>query len=136
MPRPHRVLSRTEKTRLRHLVEDVERETGAEIAVLITPHVDDPERFAATYVDRVGVGKHRHDNGVLILLVMDRRVVRIELGRGLADAISPEAAQSIIEHVMAPVFRAGRYGEGLLRAVEELGRLIRAAHPARPPQDA
>lgn len=131
MIKPHRILSRSEKARLRHLVEDTERETGSEIAVLVVPRVDDAEQFAATYFDHVGVGKRGHDNGILILVVMDRRIVRIEVGRGLVSVVSPEAAHHTIEHVMVPMFRDGRYGEGLLRAVEELGRLIRAAHSPR-----
>lgn len=131
MNRPHRVLSRSEKAHLRHLVEEAERETGAEIAVLVIPRVDDAERFAATYFDHLGVGKRERDNGILILVVMDRRIVRIEVGRGLTSVVPPEAAQHIIERMMAPLFRNGRYGEGLLRAVEELGRLIRAAHSPR-----
>lgn len=131
MTRPHRVLSRLEKAHLRHLIEETERETGAEIAVLVIPRVDDVERFAATYFDHLGVGKREHDNGILILVVMDRRTVRIEVGRGLISVVPPETAHDIIDRRMIPLFRNGRYGEGLLRAVEELGRRIRAAHSTR-----
>jgi uncharacterized protein len=125
---PHRTLSRVEKARLRHLVEAVERETGVEIAALVVPHVQDVEGFAAAYFDRVGIGKRGRDNGVLVLVVTDRRLVRIEVGRGLGVAVSPPAARRIIEDVMAPQFRLGRYGEGLLRGVEALGHLVAAAH--------
>jgi uncharacterized protein len=130
MTRVHRVLSRIEKTHLRRLIEELERETGVEVAVLVTPRVDDVDRFATTYFDHLGVGKREHDNGILILVVMDRRAVRIEVGRGLASVITPDAAQSIIAHSMVPLFRGGRYGDGLLRAVEALGRLVRAARSA------
>ena len=130
MTRAHRVLSRVEKTHLRRLIEELERETGVEIAVLVMPRVDDVDRFASTYFDHLGVGKHGDDTGILILMVMDRRTVRIEVGRGLASVITPDAAQSIIEQSMVPLFRGGRYGDGLLRGVEALGRLIRAARSA------
>lgn len=123
--RANRVLSRPEKARLRHIVEEAERETGAEIAVLVLPHVEDVERFAAAYINHLGVGKRGHDNGILILVAVDRRVVRIEVGRGLDAAVPPDAARHIIEQVMAPAFRERRYGEGLERAVEALTRLIR-----------
>lgn len=126
MTRANRVLSRQEKAHLRHLIEAVERETGAEIAVLVLPHVEDVERFAAAYIDHLGVGKRGHDNGILILVVVDRRIVRIEVGRGLDAAVPSDAAQRIIEHLMAPPFRERRYAEGLERAVEALARLIRA----------
>ncbi len=128
--RVHHLLSREEKTRLRHLAEDVERETGVEIAVLLVPHVDDTEGFAKAYFDHAGIGKRGHDNGVLILAVVDRRVIRIEVGRGLASVVPGSAAQQIIADVIAPQFRLGRYGEGLLRGVEAVGHLARAGRVA------
>ncbi|HYM90321.1 MAG TPA: TPM domain-containing protein, partial [bacterium] len=124
----HRLLSHAEKARLRHLVEAVERETGAEIATLIVRHVDDVEAFATAYFNHLGIGKREHHNGVLILAVLDRRRVRIEVGRGLDRVLTRAAAQRIIDEAMAPAFRVGRYGEGLIQGVQAVGALIRAAH--------
>lgn len=125
--RPHTLLTPAEKTRLRHLLEAIERDTGTEIAVLAVPHVHDVEHFARTYFDHVGLGKRDRHNGILVLLVLDRRLARIEVGRGLGDAVRPDDAQRIIEHVLAPQLRHGRYGEGILRTVEALGHLARAS---------
>jgi uncharacterized protein len=127
--RPHTVLSHAEKTHLRHLVESVERDTGAEIATLLIPHVDDVDQFATEYFNHVGIGKRDHHNGVLILVVLDRRQSRIEVGHGLERVVTNEAAKRIIDEVMAPEFRRGRYGAGLTRAVEAVADLIRSAHP-------
>jgi uncharacterized protein len=132
--RVHKLLSREDKARLRHLVEALEQETGAEIAVLMVPHVDDPEQFATTYFNHVGIGKREHNNGVLILVVVDRRRVRIEVGHGLETVVTKGAADRIITDVMAPEFRRGRYGEGVLRGVEAIAVLVRGAHrPSAPP---
>jgi uncharacterized protein len=128
-PHPHRALSRSEKAHLRRLVEDVERETGAEIAVLIVSHVPDVEGFATSHFNQLGVGKRAHDNGVLVLVVTQRRVVRIEVGRGLEAVVTPEAARRVIADVMAAQLRAGRHGEAVLRGVEAIGHLIRAGRP-------
>lgn len=123
--RAHRLLSPAEKARLRHLTETIERETGVEIAALLIPRVDDVEAFATSYFDHLGVGKRGLDNGILILVVVDRRIVRIEVGRGLASSVTPDVARKIIDGLIAPQFRLGRYGEGLLHAVEALGHLVR-----------
>ncbi len=133
--RPHKLLSHEEKTRLRHLVESVERDTGAEIATLVVPHVDDVEQFAREYFNHVGIGKREHHNGVLILVVVDRRQARIEVGHGLEQVVTNEAAKRIIAEVMAPEFRRGRYGAGLTRGVEAVADLIRSAHPGTPRSD-
>ncbi len=122
----HQAVSPVERVHLRRLIEAVERETGVEIAALVVPRVDDLERFAKTYFDHVGIGKHGHNNGILILIAMDRRMVRIEIGRGLAAVVPPHAAQRIIDDVIVPQCRLGRYGAGLLRGVEAVGHLVRA----------
>lgn len=137
--RSHKLLSYAEKARLRHLVETVERDTGAEIATLVIPHVDDVERFATEYFNHIGIGKREHHNGVLILVVVDRRRARIEVGHGLEEVVTADAAKRIIAELMAPEFRQERYGAGLARAVEAVADLIRGAQPGatrpRPPHE-
>lgn len=125
-----RLLSGRDQTRLRDLAESVERETGVEIATLVVPRADDVAAFARAYFDHVGIGKRGHDNGVLVLVAIDDRAIHIELGRGLAAAIRPEDAQRVIDFVIAPQFRHGRFGEGLARGVEALGHLARRSAPS------
>jgi uncharacterized protein len=127
--RPHKLLTYADKAHLRYLVEAVERDTGAEIATLVIPHVDDVERFATEYFNHIGIGKREHHNGVLILVVVDRRQARIEVGHGLEEVVTADAAKRIIAEIMAPEFRLGRYGAGLTRAVEAVADLIRSAQP-------
>jgi uncharacterized protein len=123
----HRLLSARDKVRLRHLVEAIERETGVEIAVLVVRRATDVPALARAYFDHVGVGKHDRDNGVLVLVAMDNRAIHVELGRGFADVIRAEDAQRVIDFVIAPQFREGRFGEGLIRGAEAIGHLVRRA---------
>jgi uncharacterized protein len=126
---PQWLLSAPEKTRLRHLAESIERETGVEIATLVVSRADDVPGFARAYFDHVGIGKRGRDDGVLVLVALDNRAIHIELGRGLTRVIRPDDAQHVIDNVIAPQFLLGRFGEGLARGVEAIGRLAR-----RPPQ--
>jgi uncharacterized protein len=128
--RVHRLLSREQKAYLRHMAEMLERETGAEIAGVIVPHVDDVEGFATAYFNHLGLGKRGYDNGLLVLVVLDRHLVRIEVGRGLETVVPPDAADRIIARVIAPHFRRGAYGEGLVRGMEALADLVRKAAPS------
>lgn len=120
-------LSARDKARLRRLAEAVERETGVEIGVLVVRRAGDAAGLARAYFDHVGIGKRGRDNGALVLIAMDDRAIRVELGRGLAAAVRTDDVKRIIDFVIAPQFRAGRFGEGLLHGVEALAHLIRAA---------
>jgi uncharacterized protein len=126
----HRLLSHAEKARLHRIAEDLERETGAELAVLLLRHVADVDDFATRYFNHAGIGKRAHHNGVLILVALAPRRIRIEVGRGLEAVLTGDRAARIIADLMAPAFRAGRYGEGVLRGAEAIAGLIRTAHGA------
>ncbi|MBZ5556925.1 MAG: TPM domain-containing protein [Acidobacteriia bacterium] len=67
-----------------------------------------------------GVGVKGKDNGVLILLAMKERRVRIEVGYGLEPWITDGYAGSTSREVMTPEFRNGRYGEGLRAGAEQI----------------
>jgi uncharacterized protein len=121
----HRLLSARDKARLRQLTEAIERDTGVEIAALVVPRANDVPGLARAYFDHVGIGKHGRDNGVLVLVAMDNRAIHVELGRGLGTVIRLEDAQRVIDFVIAPQFRHGRFGEGLIRGVEAIGHLAR-----------
>jgi uncharacterized protein len=123
----HRLLAARDKVRLRRLTEAIERETGAEIAALVVRRANDVPALARAYFDHVGIGKHGHDNGVLVLVAMDNRAIHVEIGRGLGTVVRPEDAQRVIDFVIAPQFRHGRFGEGLIRGVEAIGHLVRGA---------
>jgi uncharacterized protein len=123
----HRLLDARDKVRLRHLTEAIERETGVEIAALVVRRANDVPALARAYFDHVGIGKHGHDNGVLVLVAMDNRAIHVEIGRGLGTVVRPEDAQRVIDFVIAPQFRHGRFGEGLIRGVEAIGHLVRGA---------
>jgi uncharacterized protein len=71
-----------------------------------------------------GVGDKGKDTGVLILLAMKERRVRIEVGYGLEQWITDGFAGETSRQVMAPEFSAGRYGNGLrLGAERVIGRI-------------
>jgi uncharacterized protein len=74
-----------------------------------------------------GIGDKGKDNGVLILLALKEREVRIEVGYGLEQWITDGFAGETRRQYMAPQFREGRYGAGLRAGVERIvGRIAEA----------
>ena len=61
-----------------------------------------------------GIGERGKDNGVLILLALKERRVWVEVGYGLEEWITDGFAGEISRERMAPAFRTGNYGAGLL----------------------
>jgi uncharacterized protein len=72
----------------------------------------------------VGIGKKGKDNGVLVLVAMEEREWRIEVGYGLEGYITDVESSNIANETLVPKFQEGLYGEGLADTVEALAKKI------------
>ena len=71
-----------------------------------------------------GIGDKDKDNGLLVLIAVKERGIKIEVGYGLEQWITDGYSGETIRQVIAPEFRAGRYGAGLRAGVQRLvGRI-------------
>lgn len=71
-----------------------------------------------------GIGQRGKDNGLLVVLAVDDRQVWVEVGYDLEQFVTDGFAGETSRRVMAPEFRQGRYGPGLLAGVSRLiGRI-------------
>jgi uncharacterized protein len=61
-----------------------------------------------------GIGAKGKDNGLLIVVAVDDRRVKIEVGYDLEQFITDGFAGETIRDAMTPQFRTGNYGAGLL----------------------
>jgi uncharacterized protein len=61
-----------------------------------------------------GVGDKGKDNGLLIVVAVDDRKIRIEVGYDLEQFVTDGFAGETIRDVITPEFRNGNYGAGLL----------------------
>ena len=72
----------------------------------------------------VGIGKTQEDNGVLLLVSMEEREWRIEVGYGLEGYITDIESNLIAQQYLVPKFRDAKYGEGLYDTVVALSKKI------------
>ncbi len=78
------------------------------------------EEYAVKLFERAGIGVKGKDNGVLILVAVQDRRARIEVGYGLEGALTDGFSGDIIRSAMLPAFRRNAYGEGLLDATTQV----------------
>ena len=109
--------------------------TSNEVAVLTLPSLEgEPlERYATRVARAWGLGREGRDNGVLVLVVLDDRAVRIEVGGGLEGALTDATAGSIIRAEMVPRFREGNVDGGVLAGVGAVLGAVEGEY--RPPAD-
>jgi len=64
------------------------------------------------------------DDGALLLVAVQDRRVRIEVGYGLEGALPDATANRIIDEVIVPAFRGGDYYAGISTGVDRMLRVI------------
>lgn len=91
-----------------------------EIAVVTVPDLQgyDVADFTHKLATTWGVGKKGKDNGIVILIAMKERKVRIEVGYGLESIIPDAIAKRIISQDMGPYLKKNQYGKGLCAGVD------------------
>jgi len=70
-----------------------------------------------------------HNNGVLIYVLHAERAVEIVADRGLARAV-PQSDWDALCRQVETEFRAGRYDQGAMAAVDGAARLLERCYPA------
>ena len=90
------------------------------IAIFPSLEGDVVEDVAVRLQERWKVGRKGADNGVLLVVFLKERKLRIEVGYGLEPVITDAVAASIIRDAIVPRFREGRYAAGLEAAVNEV----------------
>lgn len=99
--------------------------TSNQIVVVTVPDLGDYEAwdFAARLGDKWGVGSKEHDNGLVILIKPktpdSRGIVNISPGKGLEGVLPDAFCNTIINHDMLTVLKAGgSYDRALQKALD------------------
>lgn len=83
------------------------------------------EMFSIRVAEAWKLGGAAEDNGVLFVVAVNDRQMRIEVGNGIEGELTDAQSGRIIREIVVPAFGAGQYGQGLYagasRALAALG---------------
>lgn len=122
------VLTPSTKLNLENLCTQVDRQAHAQIAVVTVKTMDGDqsiEEFATALEDKWKVGAKGTDRGVLVLVVMNPRKYRIEVGYGL-EGILNDAKVGDIGRSMVPALSHLDYNTAIPLAVQQIAQVIAA----------
>ena len=103
-----------------------ERSKGSQVAVLIVRSTQPEaiEQYSLRVAETWKLGREGIDDGILLLVALDDRKLRIEVGYGLEGAVPDAIANRIIDEDISPQFRRGDYYGGVTTGVDRLLRVI------------
>ncbi|MGB0950175.1 MAG: TPM domain-containing protein, partial [Marinirhabdus sp.] len=85
------------------------------VTIISSTKGEDISMLGANWGQAWGVGQAGKDNGIFIILAKDDRKVDINTGYGIEYRMTDLMAERIINRIMVPQFKAGKYYEGLDR---------------------
>ncbi len=112
----------------------LERSDSTQVALLTvrTTGGKDIAEYALEVFRRNGIGQAGRNNGILIVVAVDDRRVRIEVGLGLEGKLPDAIASRIIREEMVPRFRAGDYGAGALAGLKAVAAVVKGEYKGNP----
>ena len=133
---------------LESVIRSLQQTTGDVVVVATIDSLQGEDIYQ--YAERMfrnrgkGIGQSGKDNGLLVLVAVKDRNIKIETGYDLEQFITDGFAGETIRQEIAPRFRQGAYGPGLVAGVQRLiGRIaegrnvsIEGAPRVREPQRA
>lgn len=116
------LLSPVQYSELEKYLADYESKTSNQIVVVTLKSLEGKniEEYALELGRRWGIGTKEKNNGVLVLIALEERSVRIEVAYGLEDILTDAQAKIIIERNILPYFRRGEMGEGIIQGVHTI----------------
>lgn len=128
------VITDSTQAELESVLSAEQAASSNQISVVTVPTIGDDyiENYAEKLFQEWGIGTKDKDNGVLVLLAIEDRKVRIEVGYGLEGALPDSIADSIIRNQMVPALKNSDYDGAARGAVTSIIEAVKGEYTAEP----
>lgn len=114
------VLGQGDKETIENYLRGYDEKTGNQFVVLVVTSLEGEslEEYALAVAEKNRIGREGEDNGLLLLVAVQDRKLRFEVGYGLEPVLTDALTSVIIREVIAPEFRNGNYAQGIYSGMQ------------------
>ena len=134
------VIGQQELQQIRTMLAEFKQQTGIDATVLTIRSINEYdtgdksiESFAHRLFDSWGIGDRATNKGVLLLVAVKDRKVRIELGKSYRDLYDARMKE-VIDQQILPAFKQNDYSRGTLQGVQAITKALSVAPVSGPPR--
>lgn len=108
----------------------LDRETSVQLCLVVVREMDGMEvsDFANRLFERWGIGRAQQDDGVLLLMALDERKIRIENGYGLESILTDALSRRLIEQDIVPAMRSNGLAAALNAGAQGIAAIVRGEY--------
>lgn len=132
------VLSEREERQLIDRLKEFEATSAVQIFVALLERFPDNDITLEEYVnelfERWQPGQNGQDNGVLLVIFMENRQLRIEVGYGLETTLTDAICQLIITNEITPLFKQARFYDGIRNGLDSIIHVLEGTYQPRSPR--
>ena len=127
------LLSSNAKEKITTTLKEHENKTSNQIVVVTLKSLNgyEIEEFSYQLGRFWGIGQKDLNNGVLLVIALEEKKLRIEVGYGLEGALTDKISYEIINYTLKPKFRLQDYDAGITNAVNEIIQAIKGEYTVK-----
>lgn len=116
------VISNADEEKMQQQGEALFKECGAQVVVVTVKSLngEDLESYSLNLARSWRIGSDKNDDGILLLLAVDERKVRIEVGYGLEGALPDSKTGRILDTYGVDSFKKNDFSTGLAAVYDSL----------------
>jgi uncharacterized protein len=124
------MLTAYEENQLESRLVNYNDTTSTQIAIVIIRSLQgyDIFEYAQALAQKWQIGQQSKNNGLLILISKEDRKIRIHTGYGLEEYLPDIKSKHIINEILTPNFKEGKYAQGLNLALDVIFDLTKGAY--------
>lgn len=109
------LLNEDTKNYIVNINQDLENKTGAQIVVVTVQNLEGNslEEYATKLFRKFGIGDRSKNNGVLLLLALEERQFRVEVGYGLEGVLPDGKTGRIQDNYIIPYLKENNWNDGI-----------------------
>lgn len=120
------LLPDTKRQDMARLSGALEAKTGIQVVTLVVNDLGGVpiQEYAARFFSQKGLGQKQENNGVLLVLALKERKVRIEVGYGLEGLLPDGKVGALLDATVLPEFKSGSIARGVYQGHVALVSLL------------
>jgi uncharacterized protein len=128
------MMTGSEAKRLEQKLINYSDTTSTQIVVITINSLDGNEiaLYATELAHKWGVGQKGKDNGVVVLVSKEDRRMTIRTGYGVEHLLTDALSRRIIENIMTPAFKQGKYYQGLDEGTSAIIQILSGEYKGEP----
>lgn len=128
------MLSPQEEAQLERKLIAYDDSTSTQITVVTLANLDgnDISDYAFKLGDKWGIGRAQKNNGILLLISRDDRLMWIATGYGMESFFPDMMVKRVIDNVITPNFKQGRFYEGIDQGTDAIIQVASGQYKGEP----